>query len=174
MIASGIGIFLIDQSRKRYRNAIRKISNSDVIEMLTQNKMQITLNEFTSISGLNKDDAKYKLSSMLAQGILSIEYDEHYRTVYVLSETVRSVLKSPYYTKLQCRVSDSDVIRFASLSQGKLSIASLTMKAKITVDEARNKLDELHEKGIFQMIVCDEGHITYHLNDPDLVRQRIG
>ncbi len=68
-------------------------------------------------------------------------------------------------------VSEAQVIRYAVKAGGRLSIASLCMKADISTEQAQEKLEKLQEKGVFEMYVNESGTVYYELIDKDLLKK---
>ncbi|GAA4842079.1 hypothetical protein [Algivirga pacifica] len=172
-VAGSLGFFLMEQSSKKYASALRKISNTEVIELIRKHRGQIGMEEFVRATGLSKEDAKYKLSSMLTQRILTIEYNERFETVYALSDIVKSTLydvNSSYeaYKKTLKHITDAEIIRIALENKGRISPSVLCVKGKVSFDSAKDRLEELHEKGVMYMDVSDKGSIYYTLVDMDL------
>ncbi|OJJ15838.1 hypothetical protein BKI52_36580 [marine bacterium AO1-C] len=67
------------------------------------------------------------------------------------------------------RVSDKDVIDVAIANQGKVTATILVARLDISIDEATQKLEELHNKGIFTLENTTSGHLVYKLVDMDLM-----
>lgn len=174
VLAGSLGFFLMEQSSRKYARALQKITNTEVIDLIHQHSGQIRIDDFISSTGLSREDAKYKLSSMLSQRILTIEYNERFETVYALSDIVKNVLldaKSSLfaYKRAAMSIPDAEVIRIAVQGDGRISAASLCLKANISADKAKEKLEELYQKGIFQVDVSDNGTVIYFLNDIELM-----
>ncbi|MEM1135821.1 MAG: hypothetical protein AAGI07_08265, partial [Bacteroidota bacterium] len=68
-------------------------------------------------------------------------------------------------------ISDSEVIKLAASSKGKLTAASLCMKSGVSVDKAKETLNSLQDKGVFDIHVTDNGVIVYLLVDTDLIQK---
>ncbi len=67
-------------------------------------------------------------------------------------------------------LSESKVIRYAVSAGGRLSAASLCMKADISTETAQAILEHLQEKGVFEVLVSENGTVYYELSDKDLVK----
>ncbi|MEH0156615.1 hypothetical protein V6R21_20870 [Limibacter armeniacum] len=176
VVAGSLGFFLMEQSSKRYANALKKISNTEVIDIIRQHNGQIGIEDFVSSTGLSREDAKYKLSAMLSQRILSIEYNDRFETVYALSDIVKSALydvNSTFYAYKRAlhSIPDAEVIRIAVEQHGRVTPASLCFKANISADEAKVRLEELYQKGIFELDVTENGTLCYQLTDKDLYEE---
>ena len=61
------------------------------------------------------------------------------------------------------------IIELAKNSNGKLSVASLCLKANLSIEEAERELGKMHEKGIFEIELTSNGTIVYVLKDVDLL-----
>ena len=64
---------------------------------------------------------------------------------------------------------DGDIIGYAAHSGGRISAAALSMKARISVDEATQWLNQLQEQGVFEIKVNEFGTVLYFLTDTDLL-----
>lgn len=69
-------------------------------------------------------------------------------------------------------LTEAEVIRLAVKSGGKLSVASLCMKAKTNTEAAEQILNKLQEKNIFELVINTHGTIYYELSDKELIRKR--
>ena len=68
------------------------------------------------------------------------------------------------------RASDKDVIDVAMANQGKVTATILCARLDISIDDATQKLDSLHNKGIFTLENTTSGHLVYELVDMDLMK----
>jgi len=68
------------------------------------------------------------------------------------------------------RASDKDVIDVALANQGKVTATILCARLDVSVDEATQKLESLHNKGVFTLENTTSGHLIYKLIDMDLMK----
>lgn len=67
-------------------------------------------------------------------------------------------------------LSEPKTIRIAAKSGGRISVAALCMKANVSTETAKTMLESLQEKGVFELVVSEEGAVYYELTDKDLVK----
>jgi len=172
--ASGFGYFLFNQLQGSM-DVSKKLPNKKVVEIARDLGGKISIRELSDITGLSKGEARVKLYVMLSQGVFAYDYNESYEETFKLTQALpqkrnfKGTLNLNQNQPTQKDLSDGDIISLAVKSKGKLTPASLCMKAKISVDDAKEKLNELHEKGVFEIKVTDSGTVTYVINDLDLL-----
>lgn len=84
---------------------------------------------------------------------------------------VNAPVNAPLFqTQAVRKASDKDIIDVAVASQGKVTPTTLCAKLDISIDEATARLEELHNKGIFELENTESGHLVYKLVDLDLLR----
>ncbi len=69
-------------------------------------------------------------------------------------------------------LTDAKAIKYAVKSGGRISIAALCMKADVSTEDAQRILENLQEKGIFEVKVSDSGTLYYELTDKDLIENK--
>lgn len=67
------------------------------------------------------------------------------------------------------KVSDKDIIDVAVANQGKVTATILVTRLDTSIDEATQKLEELHNKGVLTLENTASGHLVYKLVDMDLM-----
>lgn len=88
----------------------------------------------------------------------------HTKTALVANEDSDMLLES--------KLSESKAIRYAAKSGGRISVAALCMKAEVSTEQAQQVLEELQEKGIFEVSVSESGTVYYELTDKDLIESK--
>ena len=168
--ATGLGVWLY----KQYSIGASSLSNKKILDIAEGLGGSLTVEDVCESSGLTRGEARIKLYTMLAQGIFEYNYDNvTLQEVFIFSPSTRKKMKyaeEPHRPnqKFNNRLSDGEIISFAVNAKGKISSASLCIKADISVDEAKKRLNDLHEKGIFEIKVTENGTVTYIINDLDL------
>ncbi len=167
--ASGLGYWAYNQ----YHIGVQSLSNRNVLELASEKDNQLTIEDLCDAFQITRGEARIKLYTMLAQGAFEYSYDNvTLQEIFILSRSVRSRVKRdtmPHNPRKKLRLSDGEIISIAVRSKGKITATALCLKGEISIDEAKNRLNELHEKGVFEIKVTDNGTITYHINDVDLL-----
>jgi hypothetical protein len=82
------------------------------------------------------------------------------------SRSIPSQPRSPERIKIP----DADVIQYAIENNGRLTPTLLCLKGKISIEEAKYKLEELYEQGAFVMDLDDSNYVMeYQLRDQSLL-----
>ncbi|NJO00597.1 MAG: hypothetical protein HC880_01940 [Bacteroidia bacterium] len=152
-----------------------KISNGEVVRIAQENNGRLTPQLLSEKTDLTRSEASRKLYLMLSEGVFRYEYDDNYLPVFALSNVVKRALESAgdpsfNYSYVAAKLSDREVISIALEAGGKISVTSLCVKGNVSVDDARNILERLQTKGVFDIEVKDNGSIIYVLNDQDLLK----
>lgn len=169
--AAGLGVWLYNQ----YNVGINSLSDKKVIELAHASGGSLTIPDICEETGVTKGEARIKLYTMLAQGVFEYDYDNlTLQEVFTFSHATRKKLKyeeMPHRPNqsFKSRLSDGEIISYAVRGKGKITAASLCLKADVSVDDAKERLNDLHEKGIFEIKVTESGTITYIINDLDLL-----
>ena len=122
-------------------------------------------------------EAKKHFKFFKKKGILSTVYTTHWQVRYVLTNTMtsnRNKLAAPKSQRKKLQIGnpiiqDSEIIKLAIQSKGKLSATSLCLKKEIEVDLAQQVLNNLQERHVFDIHVNNNGTIEYWLNDKSLL-----
>jgi len=88
---------------------------------------------------------------------ITVDYQQHFSDDFMTQTQTK-------------KASDKDVIEVAVANQGKVTATILVMRLGISIDEANQKLESLHNKGIFTLENMASGHLVYELVDMDLMR----
>jgi hypothetical protein len=130
-------------------------------------------------AGLTSGEARQKLNQLLVHEVIAQRYDwKSFESRYVLAGKHMAAnsgkLDAPAKTTglptgAKRALPDAEVIQLAVANGGRLTASALCLKANVSVDEAKAKLDELYKKEIFVLDVSDTGTLTYSLTDRDLL-----
>ncbi|MEM6806979.1 MAG: hypothetical protein AAF696_36600 [Bacteroidota bacterium] len=158
---------------KKQRDIYRSVSEQDIIAMTLQNGNKITSASLAAHTALNNMQASRKLQTMQTKGILAQKYNykngysSHYKVKH--PELFQDLPKNPVSIKPkqeeQKLLTDAEVISAAVESKGRLIPGVLCINADISIDQAKEKLQELQHKGVFDIEVTPEGAMVYLLND---------
>ncbi len=152
-----------------------KVSNREVVELAEEHGGSITTAKLAKSKDLTNSEAKTKLYSMMNKGIFNYGMSSDMQEEFSLNVTVRDALKghekpTGFTRNYKKRLNDSEVIKLAAATGGKLTAAVLCMETDISIDQAKTMLDALQEKGVFEVQVTENGSIVYELIDMDLLK----
>lgn len=166
------------------RSNVSTLSEKEIIEMilLHVDDYQVTVAELVVIFGIDIYEAKALIQRLKKSGHIST-LRKGLKYIYVINQSIR--LKEPKFRtssrkselqKIQIpsegriKIPDADVIQLAIDHEGKLTPTLLCLKKKISIDEAKQKLEELYEQGAFVMDVDEENYVMeYRLRDRSLL-----
>lgn len=167
---------LIHFVNSRQNQLDTKVSNREVVELAEDHGGKITVAELAKNSNISTSEAKSKLYSMMNKGIFNYQMSSGMQEEFHLTHTIKDALRghekpsnlsTKHYNK---KLNDSEVIKLAAASGGKITSALLCVETDISIDEAKNMLDNLQEKGVFEVQVTENGALVYELIDMDLLK----
>lgn len=166
------------------RSNVQTLSEKEIIEiiLLHVDDYQVTVAELVVIFGIDIYEAKDLIQRLKKSGHLSI-LRKGFKYIYVINQSIRlkepklrttppksQLQKIPIPTEQRIKIPDADVIQLAIDHDGKLTPTLLCLKKKISIDEAKQKLEELYEQGAFVMDVDEQNYVMeYHLRDRSLL-----
>lgn len=166
------------------RSNISTFSEKEIIEMilLHVDDYQVTVAELVVIFGIDIYEAKALIQRLKKSGHIST-LRKGLKYIYVINQSIHlkepQLRTTPKKSKLQkiqipteerIKIPDADVIQLAIDHDGKLTPTLLCLKKKISIDEAKQKLEELYEQGAFVMDVDEENYVMeYRLRDRSLL-----
>lgn len=166
------------------RSNVNALSEKDIIEMilLHVDDYQVTVAELVVIFGIDIYEAKALIQRLKKRGKINI-LRKGFKAIYVINQSIhlkepklRTTSKKSDLQKLQIpneermKIPDADVIQLAIDHEGKLTPTLLCLKKKISIDAAKQKLEELYEQGAFVMDVDEENYVMeYRLRDRSLL-----
>lgn len=167
---------------KKQREIYRSVTENDVIAMTLESDNKITAASLASRTALSNVQARQKLAAMLTKGILIQKHDSKhgYTTYYKIKypELFKDLPRNPSSPSLSKQkekaLSDADVIAAAVKAKGRLIPGVLCVNADISIDQAKEKLQELQHKGVFDIEVSPTGALVYLLNDYETYQQMMG
>lgn len=160
------------------------LSESEIVEIILMHvdDYQVTIAELVVIFGIDIYQAKTLINRLKKHGLLSVLRNglEH---VYVVKKTIHlqkpllrtgnkknDLYKMPILEEEKFEIPDADVLEIALQNKGIITPTSLCLKLKIPINEAKLKLEELHELGAFEMDVNETNYtIEYRLSDKSLL-----
>jgi predicted transcriptional regulator len=166
------------------RSNISTFSEKEIIEMilLHVDDYQVTVAELVVIFGIDIYEAKALIQRLKKSGHIST-LRKGLKYIYVINQSIR--LKEPKFrtssrkselqkiqipSEVRIKIPDADIIQLAIDHDGKLTPTLLCLKKKISIDEAKQKLEELYEQGAFVMDVDEKNYVMeYRLRDRSLL-----
>lgn len=147
----------------------QKLSDAEAIELARQNGGEMSVALLVEKGGLNASEANTKLMALLTSGIVEQKFNwMNMDSRYVLKGSAAKPPAAPLRQAAKA-VSDAEVIQLALQAGGRLTPALLCLKANISIDEAKAKLDELYRKDVFAVDVTESGSMAYIVHDRDLL-----
>lgn len=158
------------EKRRKLREAYKRVTHQHVIALAKAKNNKITPGVLATQLGLTTAQAHMKLSQMMMQGVFKLEYDQTtYVSMYVLThpelyDDENLVLPTLTGTP-DSSLSDANVIKIAAKAKGQITAAALCVATECTIDQAREKLQELQHKGVFEVDAHESGKLIYFLPD---------
>ncbi len=168
----------------------RPISEADIVSIAYANAGNISPAHLCVVGNIPYKEAKKILKSYVKSGLIKTHYNSSWAKVYMLDSSVAK-LKGIEPSYIPHRVNDdlpsqntsgslggaaqsleqldAAVIRLAVAHNGRLTPALLCMKNDIPINQAKEILENLYTKGVFDMRVSDSGNIEYWLTDTSLL-----
>jgi hypothetical protein len=170
---------------------VHQMSDREIVEtlLLYTSDYQVTLAELVVVFDIDIYEAKELLKRLLKNKQVSYLF-KGMSFIYVLNPAVRQVaattpstfkeelntLKNlPLPTQLpkveeRIKIPDADVIQLAIEHDGRLTPTLLCLKSKISIEEAKYKLEQLYEQGTFVMDIDESNYVMqYQLRDQSLL-----
>ena len=161
------------------------LSEDEIISviLLHVDDYQVTLAELVVIFGINVTEAKNLLTRLKKAGKLNVLFNQSFQRIYVINKslhTPRPVLRDaprkrsntqlaiPEQEKL--KIPDADVLQLAIDHQGRLTPTLVCIKLRVSMDEAKLKLEDLHEQGVFELAIDEQNALLeYQIRDRSLL-----
>lgn len=169
---------------KSVRADLNRLSESEIIEMilLHVDDYEVTVAELVVIFGIDIYEAKTLIQRLKKSKHISV-FRKGFKSIYVINQSIHlkkpKLRKTPKKSKLQkiqipsenrIQIPDADIIQLAIDHDGKLTPTLLCLKKKISITEAKQKLEELYEQGAFVMDVDEKNYVMeYRLRDRTLL-----
>lgn len=162
------------------RTNLNSLSEQEIIEviLLHVDDYQITVAELVVIFGIDIYEAKALIKRLKTHGMLTV-LRKNFKHIYVIKKSVRQKMPKLRQTpkkknaakiaipeQAKIKIPDSEIIQLAIDHEGKLTPTLLCLKKKISIDAAKQQLEELYEQGAFVMDVDKDNYVMeYHLRD---------
>jgi transcription initiation factor IIE alpha subunit len=170
---------------KELPTSLQGLSDQEIVDTILKYSpdYQITIAELVVIFGIEVKDAKTLLKRLRKAKLVNRLWSSK-GTIYAINSplqlpqpklSVDAIVEQPLKMALhqpleKIRIPDADILELAVKHKGKLTPTRLCLDMKISLEEAAEKLDSLHEKGIFTVDVHEENAIMeYYLLDKDLL-----
>jgi len=154
----------------------KKLSDREAIKLARQNGGEISSAYLTLHTNLSDLEANTKIQRLMARGVIYHSTNEKHRSVLRLNEDfLKGELPPPTEEEKVAKLeqtkayTDADIISLAIETKGEISAAALCVKTKLPIEKAEELLQGLHEKGVFDVRVNENGTILYVLNDKTLL-----
>ncbi|TAF34956.1 MAG: hypothetical protein EAZ67_02495 [Cytophagales bacterium] len=158
------------------------ISEQDIVNIAYANAGRISPAHLCVVANIPYKEAKKLLKVHVKSGLIKSHYNSSWAKVYMLdieTSKARGILPASVPQRLESSPKvqqsstelgrlDAAVIRLAVQHLGRLTPALLCMKNDIPIDQAKEILEVLYSKGVFDMRVSDSGNIEYWLTDNSL------
>jgi predicted transcriptional regulator len=179
LVPAGLGTFFVWANRKQMKAINAKVSDQQIIELARQNKGELNPVMLAEQTGLTLSEAKAKINAMLMSGLIQQRWDwkdwQNPHNKYILKgadkdypNTQLPENTNPKPFKIN-KITDAEVIALAAQNKGLMTVSTLCVKLNISIDEAKQKLEELRQKEVFITEVGENGGLIYRLIDGDLM-----
>ncbi|RMG23834.1 MAG: hypothetical protein D6730_13715 [Bacteroidetes bacterium] len=158
---------------RNHRKKMKSVTAKQVIAIALQNDGKITPAVLAAHTPLRIWQASMKLQGLHGQGVFATKYDyrdNSYTFVLKKPELYKNLdlsTSQPAAPPSNKQLTDAEVIQWAYKARGRITPAILCIKAEVSIDEARQKLQELQHKGVFDIQATDSGALVYVLNELD-------
>ncbi len=161
------------------------LSEDEIIAviLLHVDDAQVTIAELVVIFGINISEAKIVLSRLKKAGKLNVLYNKGFRKIYVINKSLhtpqpvlraaphkrsRTQLAIPAQEKI--KIPDATVLQLAIEYDGRLTPTLVCIKLEVSMDEAKLKLEQLHEQGVFEIAIDEKNALLeYQIRDRTLL-----
>jgi len=161
------------------------LSEDEIISviLLHVDDYQVTIAELVVIFGINVSKAKILLKRLKKAGKLNVLYNQGFRRIYVINKSLhtpqpvlrdaprkrsRAQLAIPAQEKI--KIPDADVLQLAIEYDGRLTPTLVCIKLQVSMDEAKMKLENLYEQGVFEMAIDEQNALLeYQIRDRSLL-----
>lgn len=161
------------------------LSEDEIISviLLHVDDYQVTIAELVVIFGINVSKAKILLKRLKKAGKLNVLYNQGFRRIYVINKSLhtpqpvlrdaprkrsRTQLAIPVQEKI--KIPDADVLQLAIEYDGRLTPTLVCIKLQVSMDEAKMKLENLYEQGVFEMAIDEQNALLeYQIRDRSLL-----
>jgi len=161
------------------------LSEDEIISviLLHVDDYQVTIAELVVIFGINIVEAKVLLTRLKKTGKLNTLYNQSFQQIYVINKSLhtsqpvlreiprkkdRAQLVIPEQEKI--KIPDATVLQLAIEHDGRLTPTLVCIKLQVSMDEAKLKLENLHEQGVFEMAIDEQNTLLeYQIRDRTLL-----
>jgi len=163
---------------------LKGLSDQEVVDvvLLHVDNYQVTLAQLVIIFGINIYEAKVLMKRLEKADKLTV-LRKGFKKVYAVKKSLnsnapvlRNVPKKNDAQKLaipetqKIKIPDAEVLKLAIENNGRLTPTLLCVKLKISMDEAKMKLEDLYDQDVFLMQVNEENALLeYELRDKNLL-----
>lgn len=161
------------------------LSDQEIIDviLLHVDDYQVTIAELVVIFGINIYEAKSLMNRLKKADKLTMLYNQGFQKIYVINKPIGSTkpilreqprkkdrIKIELLEQEKIKIPDAEVLQLAIDHDGRLTPTLLCIKLKISMDEAKRKLENLHEQGVFKMAIDEKNALLeYQIRDRSLL-----
>ncbi|WP_052599076.1 hypothetical protein [Aureispira sp. CCB-QB1] len=161
------------------------LSEDEIISVILShvNDYQITIAELVVIFGINVLDAKALLRRLTKAKKVNVLYNQSFQQIYVINQSLHTA--APVLRKLpakkdklslelsqqqKIKIPDAAMLKLAIEHDGRLTPTLVCVKLQVSMDEAKLKLENLHEQGVFEVAIDEQNAmIEYQIRDRSLL-----
>lgn len=142
---------------------MKSVSYEDVLGIAQDNHGQVTAGKLARETQLTYVQAMLKLQCLFEKGYFSMAFG-NFTEVYVV-KPARIPLGLNAKARKRTKLTDAEVIKAVMETGGKITPTALCVALECSLEDARNKLEELQLQDVFDLEVTNEGTVLYVLND---------
>lgn len=188
--ANGSGTTVVYQLREtlpsseEFPISIQGLSDQEIITIVERyvEDYQVTLAELVIIFGISIYDAKILLKRLRKAGLLTRLFsskgfiyaiknpilNKQPKVKLPVADTNEKINLNTLHPRI--KIPDATMIDLAIQYKGQLTPALVCIKLNISLQEAKQKLEELHQEGVFVLDIDNQNSlITYQLRDKNLL-----
>lgn len=161
------------------------LSEDEIISiiLLHVDNHQVTIADLVVIFGINVSDAKNLLERLKKAKKVNVLYNQSFQQIHVINQSLhvsqpvlrtaprkrdKAQLVIPAQEKI--KIPDADVLQLAIEHDGRLTPTLVCIKLQVSMDEAKLKLESLHEQGVFEMGIDEQNALLeYKIRDRSLL-----
>jgi predicted transcriptional regulator len=170
VIPLGLGGLFVTGYQRRVKAIENKASNQEIIKIARESNGELNAVLLAEQTGISLSNAKARINHLFISGLLRKDNSEVKKgeTKYFLKDNIFKHSKSTSY--LSEEITDATLINLAIKNEGIISPSSVCLKLNVSIDAAKQKLEELRKKEVFITEVNENGALVYRLIDSDLIK----
>jgi predicted transcriptional regulator len=159
---------------------IRQYTDAKVMEIVLNHisGVEISPAHFVWLFNLSIQDARKLLRRFVTAGLVKTHLDDNYQRTYISNVNPLelggkiAIPKTSEKGDGRIAINDADLLKLAISNDGRLTPTLVCIEKQVSLDEAQDLLDQLYEKGAFNLEVDEnDGTIEYWLRDTKLYKK---